>query len=167
MSKRPSGPRTGNSYGRQTTGQRFNEGTWLEPEEWAYPHGSLRRSQRKALARDDSGRFVSAVAGIPDTYSTIPARAKAHTASGVRTRHGYLSIDNEGVLRFRSQRAARRKYEARERMRERRSGARWRYINTIYAREGRSEDVYRQLMNMTVAQLRERARKHTQTRRRR
>lgn len=85
--------------------QHFAQDTWLDPEEYAYPAGSLRQSRRKFKAMMNAGvkgkDYVTGVAGIPDTYSTIPARGKFHG----RTVHGYLSVGGpwgtaEGVLVF-------------------------------------------------------------------
>lgn len=83
--------------------QHFAQDTWLDPEEYAYPSGSLRQSRRKfkAVMNATAKEYVTGVAGIPATYSTIPARGKFHG----RTVHGYLSIGSEwgtaaGVLIF-------------------------------------------------------------------
>lgn len=95
--------------GRQT----FEQQTWIDPEEYAYPAGSIRQSRRKfrALLTANKltgeghrekletryvGRYVSGTAGIPDTYFTIPARCKDKG----RTLSGYLSVDSSGALIF-------------------------------------------------------------------
>ena len=46
-------------------------GTWMEPEEFCYPHG---RMTRRGRALDPSGRLVTISCGIPDSFFTIPAR---------------------------------------------------------------------------------------------
>jgi hypothetical protein len=93
--------------------QHFEQQTWIDPEEFAYPAGSLRQSRRKfralltantltgetfreKLSTKYVGRYVSGIAGIPDTYFTIPARCKDKG----RTLSGYLSVDSSGALIF-------------------------------------------------------------------
>lgn len=66
--------------------------TWLDPEELAYPAGSLRQSRRRARARFPDGRLRIVVVSIPDTYFSIPARSAHHG-------HGYLDV-GEGEFRF-------------------------------------------------------------------
>lgn len=71
--------------------------TWLDPEERAYPHGAERRRGRAILRRNPCnpmdlpyGTLRAVHAGIPDTYSTIPAYI---TVRGRRVR-GYLFRDD-------------------------------------------------------------------------
>lgn len=65
--------------------------TWIDPEEYAYPAGSLRQSRRHFAARCPDGKIRRGVCGIPDTFFSIPARLKA---SG-KTVAGFVSIDTD------------------------------------------------------------------------
>lgn len=47
--------------------------TKLDPEEYAYPAGSLRQSRRKCRAMFPDGVIRTVTVGIPDTYFSIPA----------------------------------------------------------------------------------------------
>jgi len=59
--------------------------TWIESESVAYPSGAM---VRRAWVRcETTGRYIHALAGIPDTFFSIPARA-----GKVR---GFISIDSE------------------------------------------------------------------------
>jgi len=50
-------------------------GTWIDPEEYSYPSGSLRRSRRRFRAVwESTGELVSGTAGIPDSYFSVPAK---------------------------------------------------------------------------------------------
>jgi hypothetical protein len=60
------------------------KGTWLEPEEMAYPNGSF---TRRAHVRFADGKLRTVLCSIPDTYFTIPARARL---SG-KTIRGFIS----------------------------------------------------------------------------
>ena len=71
------------------------EGTWLDPEELAYPSGSLRQSRRHFMAKCPDGKSRGGVCGIPDTYFSIPARMKVNG----KTISGYVSSD-DGALVF-------------------------------------------------------------------
>lgn len=63
----------------------FARDTWLDPEELAYPAGSLRRSGREfAAIHAITGKLVRGICSIPDTYFSIPART-------TRREHGFLS----------------------------------------------------------------------------
>lgn len=66
--------------------------TWIDPEEYAYPEGSLRQSRRRGLVKYPDGKLRTVVLGVPDTFFTIPARGKAHG----RTFSGYVSCDESG-----------------------------------------------------------------------
>ena len=47
--------------------------TWLHPEEYAYPEGTLRASHRRGRAVYPDGKVRAVRAGVPDTFFTIPA----------------------------------------------------------------------------------------------
>jgi len=89
--------------------QHFKHDTWLDPEEYAYPAGSLRQSHRRFRAIIDrsegtwvSTDYVTGYAGVADTYFTIPAR----TTFRGQTLHGFLTMGSdergktEGTLLF-------------------------------------------------------------------
>lgn len=63
--------------------------TWIDPEELAYPAGSLRQSRRKGKVRFPDGKLRIVTLGVPDTYSTIPARA-ARSVDGHQ--HGFVTV---------------------------------------------------------------------------
>lgn len=68
------------------------EKTYLAPESHAYPNGGQTR-RCKAICQD--GRIRVVWAGIPDTYSTIPA----HCRIDGKYARGYLYLE-EGELMF-------------------------------------------------------------------
>lgn len=57
--------------------EEFGNGTWLDPEQLAYPSGSI-TAGRKARAMCSDGKLRIFQTGIPDTYFSIPARTKAY-----------------------------------------------------------------------------------------
>ena len=65
--------------------------TWIDPEEYAYPSGSLRQSRRHFAARCPDGIIRRGVCGIPDTFFSLPARLKARG----RTVAGFVGIDTD------------------------------------------------------------------------
>ena len=65
----------------------------LEGEEFTYPSGGL---HRRARARCQDGKLRVVKAGIPDTYFSIPARARIKG----KTVRGVLLTSDEGVLEF-------------------------------------------------------------------
>lgn len=67
--------------------------TYLEPEEYAYPHGG---QTRKGRAFYPDGRLRRVWAGIADTYFTIPA----HGRIGGRYVRGFLTCEGAGYLVF-------------------------------------------------------------------
>lgn len=70
--------------------------TFLDPEERAYPTGSLQSSRRHFRAVCPDGVERSGICGIADTFFSIPARLKAHG----KTVTGYVTMgDNQ--LEFR------------------------------------------------------------------
>jgi len=71
---------------------KYGQGTWLQSEEAAYPHG---RMTRLGFARWPDGLLRRVWAGLPDTFYTIPAYGRVQ---GRRVK-GYLTVD-EGVLTF-------------------------------------------------------------------
>lgn len=77
----------------------FDQDTWLEPEEYTYPSGGFHR-RAKALCAD--GKVRTFKCAIPDTFFSIPARAKI---KGKYTK-GYLHIE-DNVLKFREHTANR------------------------------------------------------------
>jgi hypothetical protein len=88
--KTPTGRTYHGFYGKNLTPQVWPDGTWLEPEEFAYPDGGF---TRRALARCADGRMHACRVSIPDTFFSIPARAKI---DGVTVR-GFLSSDESGL----------------------------------------------------------------------
>jgi len=64
--------------------------TYLQAEEYAYPHGG---QTRKGRAFYPDGRLRRVWGGIPDTYFTIPA----HGRIAGRYLHGFLTC--EGAAR--------------------------------------------------------------------
>ena len=71
--------------------------TWLDPEEYAYPAGSLRQSRRYCGARCPDGKIRRVKVGVPDTFFSIPATARV---SG-RTVAGFVSAsDSTGDFTF-------------------------------------------------------------------
>lgn len=74
----------------------LNGGTWLQAEELAYDV-SLTNSPRRARVRCPDGRLRVVTCGIPDTYFSIPARAKVNGT----TVGGFVHMDTEkGEFRF-------------------------------------------------------------------
>ena len=73
--------------------RRYGQGTWLQSEEAAYPHG---RMTRRGYARWPDGKLRRVWAGLPDTFYTIPAHGR------VRGKYvkGFLTVDVHGVLVF-------------------------------------------------------------------
>jgi hypothetical protein len=68
------------------------DGTWLEPEEFAYPKGGF---TRRAYARCPDGVLRIVCCSVPDTWFTIPARG---TIKGKYVA-GFISLaDNGGIL---------------------------------------------------------------------
>lgn len=72
---------------------KFSDGTWLEPEEAAYPHG---RMTRRGLAKWPDGSLRRVWAGLPDTFYTIPAYGRVR---GRRVK-GFLTVTEDGALAF-------------------------------------------------------------------
>jgi hypothetical protein len=69
--------------------------TSLDPEELAYPYGSLNQSRRRARVLCADGVVRKAIVGIPDTYFSIPARLKANG----KTVSGFVSSEEvEGAV---------------------------------------------------------------------
>ena len=80
-----------------------HNGTWIEPEEMAYPHGGQTRKFSAYLG--DTSYRVSGKAGIPDTFFSIPANARIKGAyvAGFLMLGRDLASPNEydtSVLRF-------------------------------------------------------------------
>lgn len=65
--------------------------TRIDPEELAYPAGSLRQSRRRGHVLFDDGIVRPVLLGIPDTFFTIPAAARI---SG-KYAGGYVSVDSD------------------------------------------------------------------------
>ena len=70
-------------------------GTWIDPEELAYPRGTLRHSRRRGRVRCADGRLRTIRLGVADSASTIPARGQAYG----RTLSGHVEC-HEGVFTF-------------------------------------------------------------------
>lgn len=64
--------------------------TWLDPEDYAYPEGSLRQSRRHARVRCSDGAIRMALIGIPDTFFSIPGRIRVRG----KTVTGYVTCDS-------------------------------------------------------------------------
>jgi len=77
--------------------QEFDKGTWLDPEEMAYPSGSM-AAGRKAKAMCPDGKARVCRVSIPDTFFSIPAT----TRYDGRHRRGFVMIENN-VLTFTEQ----------------------------------------------------------------
>jgi hypothetical protein len=72
MAKKTPTPRKGSYYGMAIHNTVAVNGTWLEGEEFAYPHG---RETRRCYAEHEGTRRV-VLCGIPDTYFSIPAKVR-------------------------------------------------------------------------------------------
>lgn len=48
--------------------------TWIDPEELAYPTGSVHGSRRRGLVRFADGKLRMVRLGVPDTFFSIPAK---------------------------------------------------------------------------------------------
>ena len=86
-------PRQGHYLGAPIHNQTSANGTWLEGEEFAYPHGNLTRRCR-ASCQDGQLRVI--YCGIPDTYFSIPARARIN-GQAVR---GFVTHNEETGFQF-------------------------------------------------------------------
>lgn len=73
-----------------------NKGTWIDPEEKAYPNGAMHR-KGKALFDE---KLISFKAGIPDTFFSIPAK----TIIEGKTVNGWISCD-DNILVFHANKA--------------------------------------------------------------
>jgi len=74
--------------------QAMGGGTWIDPESVAYPSGALSAGRRcKAVCPD--GRLRVCRIGLPDTFFSIPARARYDG----ETKRGFVTIDS-GVVTF-------------------------------------------------------------------
>jgi len=71
---------------------KYAQGTWLQSEEAAYPHG---RMTRRGLAKWPDGKLRRVWAGISDTFYSVPAYGYLR---GKRVK-GFLTVE-EGVLVF-------------------------------------------------------------------
>jgi hypothetical protein len=69
------------------------DGTWLEPEEFCYPHGGF---TRRAYAQFPDGKLRLVRCSITDTFFSIPGFARIN---GKRVR-GFLSSNDAGGLKF-------------------------------------------------------------------
>ncbi len=69
------------------------DGTWLEAESMCYPSGAMLR-RACAVCEDGSKRVVTC--GMPDTYFSIPARARIKGKS-VR---GFVTSSDSGGYQF-------------------------------------------------------------------
>src|SRR5690606_5373619 len=77
--------------------KKYAQGTWLEPEEAAYPHGG---QSRRGLAVWPDGKKRRVYAGVPDTWFSIPAHGKLYRNGRTVYIGGFLTVDDEGALRF-------------------------------------------------------------------
>lgn len=88
--KSPPKPRPGSFMGRPIPNQEFDDGTWLEGEEFAYPHGGF---TRRAYAECEDGELRLAWCSIPDTAFSLPARVRI----GTKTVKGFLTSRAAGL----------------------------------------------------------------------
>lgn len=65
--------------------------TWIDPEEYAYPSGTLRHSTRKGRVRCADGVIRTVLLSVSDTFFSIPARVYAYK----KTIAGYVTVDSE------------------------------------------------------------------------
>jgi len=72
---------------------KYAQGTYLQAEEAAYPHGRMTRRGR-ALWPD--GKIRRVWAGLPDSFFSIPAYGRLR---GRRVK-GFLTVTEDGVLVF-------------------------------------------------------------------
>lgn len=91
MPKKAPLPRVSNFYGMRSEAYIHENGTWLEPEEFCYPHGGM---TRKAYAMFPDGVRRIVTCGIPDTYFSIPAKP-VKVGGGVL--RGYIGSDENGI----------------------------------------------------------------------
>jgi hypothetical protein len=80
----PKGPR-----GREAS--IYPPDTWIEPEEVCYPNGGY---HRRARVRCSDGKLRIVRCSLPDTYFTIPARAKVKG----KTVTGCVSVQHAEVV---------------------------------------------------------------------
>lgn len=87
---------------RGGSSMRHAQSTSLQPEEYAYPNGSLTRQGRAVLRQNPHNPIVlpygevrAVRAGIPDTFFSIPARLRYRG----RTIAGFLTC-TEGTWEF-------------------------------------------------------------------
>lgn len=90
MKKIPT-PRNGSYFGMTVHSTIAPDGTWLEGEEFAYPHGGQTR-RCYATVEGQAGAKRIVMCGIPDTYFSIPAHARI---KGKRVK-GYVTGTEEG-----------------------------------------------------------------------
>jgi hypothetical protein len=83
-------PRTGTYYGMPIQSHDYQDGTWMEGEEFTYPHGGF---HRRALARFPDGVRRVVRCSVPDTYFSVPARARLNG----KTVRGFLSAADGGT----------------------------------------------------------------------
>jgi len=69
-------------------------GTFLDPEEYCYPSGSLRQSSRRFAARCPDGIIRKGICGLADTFFSIPARLNAKG----KTVTGFVGSDENGFF---------------------------------------------------------------------
>ena len=65
--------------------------TWIDPEEYAYPSGTLRQSTRRGMVRCADGIIRKVLLSVPDTFFSIPARVYAYG----KTIAGFVTCDSE------------------------------------------------------------------------
>jgi hypothetical protein len=78
-------------WGQYHEASRWDDGTWLEPEQMCYPGGGR---NRRAYARCPSGKLQLVKAGIPDTFFSIPAQARIDG----ELVDGFLTIETTGLV---------------------------------------------------------------------
>lgn len=62
----------------------YPDGTWIEPEEYCYSGG-----KRRAYVTMPDGAKRVVLCGLPDTFFSIPARARVNK----RTVKGFVSVN--------------------------------------------------------------------------
>ena len=83
-------PRQGRYLGMAIQNTTFPDGTWLEGEEFCYPDGNM---TRRAYAECADGKNRVFIAGIADTFFSIPARGKI----GGKSVRGILTKSTTGL----------------------------------------------------------------------
>jgi hypothetical protein len=77
-------------WGEHHEASRWDDGTWLEPEQMCWFGGR----ERRGYARCPNGKLQLVIAGLPDTFFSIPARARIRG----KLVKGFLTIEDTGLV---------------------------------------------------------------------